>query len=134
MTVCVPTLYEGISCPPTSTATTTMSGTYSQQRSPTDPGNFSLKFKVTDKEATVITGYEWRLYLEDPTPGILGTVELDGEESAISDEQEFKYYTASTLTVVLQIMHPNYEENPITITLTGEPINMLVILVSEEDF
>lgn len=134
MTVCVPTLFEGISCPNTSKATTTINGTYSQERAPTDPGNYSFKFKVTDALNTIITGYEWRIYEDDPTPGIIGTVELAGEESATSDEQEFKYFTTSSLNIALQIMHPNYEENKVELTLTGEPINMLVVMVSEEDF
>lgn len=134
MTVCIPTIWEGIGCPPTSKAVTTTSGTYSQQRAPNDPGNFSFKFKVTDAEQTVITGYEWRLYEEDPTPGVIGTTELDGEETAVSDTQEYMYYTASSLNIALQIMHPDYEENIIKLTLTGSPIDMLVIMIKEEDF
>ena len=135
MTVSIPTPFECLAgMTPTSKAVTSTFGTFSQQRALDDPGDFSLKFQVTDAEKNVITGYEWRIYEDDPTPGILGTVELAGEESATSDSQEYKYYTSGTLTIVLQIMHPNYEENIIILDLTGEPITMLVIMVPEEDF
>lgn len=131
MTVCIPTLFEGITCPPTSKATTTTFGTVSQQRAPNDPGNFSFKFTVTDDKNTSITGYEWRIYEDDVTPGVLGTLELAGEESSIVDNHEFKYYTASTLTIVLQIIHDDYEEYNLTLSLTGAPIDTLVVLNKE---
>lgn len=129
-----PTISGSIGGLATSKSMPIVCGVVSHQRAPNDPGTRSFKFTVTDALSTEITGYEWRIYEDDPTPGVLGTVELAGEESAVLDNQEYKYYTASSLTVILQILHPNYEEYTVKLILTGEPVDMLAILIPEEDF
>jgi len=56
------------------------------------------------------TGYEWRLYEKDPTTGIIGTVELAGEESATSSTQNYNYNFITNQEVGLQIIKQGYEE------------------------
>lgn len=56
-----------------------------------------------------ITGYEWRLYEDSVTPGVIGTVELDGEETATVDNQSYSYST-QPVSVALQIIADGYEE------------------------
>jgi len=69
-------------------------------------GQKTFKFTVNPS----ITAYEWRIYEDSGVPGELGTVELDGEESAIADNQTYTYSYSSDTAIVVQIIAEGYEE------------------------
>jgi hypothetical protein len=55
--------------------------------------------------------FEWRLYEDDATEGIIGSVELDGEESKTTFTDETYNYTYTTdEPVILQVIADGYEE------------------------
>lgn len=78
-----------------------------------------------------ITGYEWRLYTDDLTAGVIGTVELAGEESAIADNQSYSYQYTSDTQVVLQIITAGYEESQTTLTLGDSDQERIINLKKE---
>jgi len=80
-----------------------------------------------------ITGYEWRLYVKDPIDGIIGTVELDGEEVATQDNQSYSYEYISDRDVVLQIIAADYEESLTLLTLSNADQSLTVNLSLEEN-
>lgn len=60
-----------------------------------------------------ITGYEWRLYTVTAVGSMAGAVEVDGEESAIADNQSYAYTYSSDQAVAVQIISQpdeDYEE------------------------
>jgi hypothetical protein len=62
--------------------------------------------------------YEWRLYVDDVTPGIIGTTDLDGAESETGTVLTYQYDYTSDITSVLQIIADGFvEPRPLTITL-----------------
>jgi hypothetical protein len=71
-------------------------------------GQTNFKFTLNPS----ITGYEWRLYEASGTPGdgTIGTVELDGEESATADNQTYTYTHSVDQAIAVQILANGYEE------------------------
>ena len=80
-----------------------------------------------------IIGYEWRLYVKDPIDGVIGTVELDGEETATADNQAYLYTYISDRDVVLQIIAADYEESLTLLTLSNADQSLTVNLSLEEN-
>jgi len=97
----------------------------------TDVREFS--FTVRDEAGAAVTGYEWRLYEDDPTPGRLGSVELDGEESAIQSSQSYLYSYDVDTDVVLQILHEGFVEAIVGSTLINADRSLTVVLRNEEN-
>ena len=79
-----------------------------------------------------ITGYEWRLYQDSATPGVIGTVELDGEETAVSSSQSYTYSGSGT-DVVFQVIATGYEESLTYITLPAGSSSQTITLQTEEN-
>ena len=78
------------------------------------------------------TGAEYRLYINDPTPGVIGTVELLGAESK-ADASDLIYsdeYTADT-DVSLQVLADGFEEFNLDFTLLSSPQEIIVELNQE---
>lgn len=57
-----------------------------------------------------ITGYEWRLYNVTAKGSLAGSVELDGEEVATTDNQSYNYSYTTDKVFALQIIDNDYEE------------------------
>ena len=96
-------------------------------------GQAILAFNVKNTAGSSVTGYEWRLYEDDPTPGILGITELDGEETAASASQSYSYTYVDDVDVVLQILHDDYQEFVWSGTLSVENQTVGVILQLEQN-
>lgn len=79
-------------------------------------------------------GAEWHLYEKSSTPGVIGTVELAGEESKASsgDILYSDRYSADT-DVILQVMADGYVEKEIEATLKSTSQTILVILKKENN-
>lgn len=90
-------------------------------------------FTVLDSAGNSKTNYEWRLYEADPTLGILGEVELAGEEYATSPTQEYTYNYSVDTDIVLQILHIGFEEEIFRGTLTNNNQNVTLRLTTEEN-
>lgn len=55
-----------------------------------------------------ITAYEWRIYTVDAAGSLVGSVEIDGEESASVDNQTYTYSYISDTQIAVQILgHSN---------------------------
>ncbi len=89
----------------------------------------SLTINVYDAAGSALTGYEWRLYTDDPTPGVIGTAELAGEETATSSQQVYSWPSAQT--AVLQVIDDDHEEYLQTIVLASSDIIVDVNLIKE---
>ena len=71
----------------------------------------TLSFTVIGSSGTPLTGYEWRIYESDASIGIIGLVELAGEEVAVDSSQAYAYnYTADKPVIIQIIDQPNHEE------------------------
>lgn len=77
-----------------------------------------------------IVGYEWRIYEDDPAAGIIGTVELGGEESATLSTQSITY-TPSAQVIALQIMANGYTESLTFYNLIAVDQNITINLERE---
>lgn len=91
----------------------------------------TFSFDVEDEAGNPLTGYEWRLYEASATPGVLGTVELAGEETATQASQNYSYTYTADLDVVLQVIHNGYEEAIERRTLVDSDQNVPVTLITE---
>jgi hypothetical protein len=78
-----------------------------------------------------ITGYEWRLGIDDPASGKLYTTELDGEESATLSTQSYSTGTANT--GVLQIIAAGYVEYIETVSLGVSDVTRTINLELESN-
>jgi len=96
-------------------------------------GLVTLSFTVQNLAGTPLTGYEWRLYEEDPAPGIIGTIELAGEENAASSSQSYSYSYSSDEAAFIQIIHIGYEELLQPVTLGNTNQNFTLRLITEEN-
>ena len=96
-------------------------------------GQAIFAFNVKNAAGTSVTGYEWRLYEDDATPGVLGTTELDGEETAASAAQSYSYTYAGDVDVVLQVLHDDYQEFVWSGTLTADNQAVGVVLQPEQN-
>jgi hypothetical protein len=79
-----------------------------------------------------IVGYEWRLYEDNPAAGVIGNVELAGEEVATQDNQSYPYDYAGDQDVVLQILDSNYKESLTYFKLTSAANSRTIDLTVEE--
>lgn len=70
----------------------------------------NFTFTVQDAAGVLQTGYEWRLYVRDPTQGIIGTIELAGEEVATLSSQTYSYNYSGDTEAMLQIIETGFEE------------------------
>ena len=78
-----------------------------------------------------ITGYEWRLGLDDPASGKLYTTELAGEEVATLSAQS--YSTGAATTGVLQIIAAGYVEYIETVSLGVTDVTRTINLEIESN-
>lgn len=79
-----------------------------------------------------ITGYEWRLYEESVVAGEIGTVALDGEETAVSSTQVYGYnFPPSNANAVVQVIASGYEEITRSITLGDADQTVTLDLTTE---
>jgi hypothetical protein len=92
-------------------------------------GQTNFKFTVNPS----ITGYEWRLYEDSATGGVIGTVELDGEESATADNQTYTYTHTVDTDIVVQVIAVGYEEFLYYGTLTNVDQDLTFNLEIEEN-
>lgn len=96
-------------------------------------GQRNFSFSVTDIAGNPLTGYEWRIYEASVTPGVLGTVALAGEESAVASSQNYSYSYSNDTDVVLQVLHPSYVEAIIRTSLVDADRDIAVQLIPEEN-
>jgi hypothetical protein len=80
-----------------------------------------------------ITGYEWRIYEDSATAGVIGTVLLDGEETATVDNQSYTYTYSADTDIVVQIIAEGYEESLHYDTLTNADKSVTINLTAEEN-
>lgn len=92
-------------------------------------GQVDFKFTVSPS----ITGYEWRLYVKDPTQGTIGSSELDGEETATLDNQTYSYTYGSDIDAALQIIASGYEESVTYHTLSSLDQDLTITLNTENN-
>lgn len=90
----------------------------------------TFTFAVRDEALAEVTGYEWRLYEKDPTPGKLGD-ELDGEEYATESQQSYVYSYSVDIDIVIQIIHEDYEEEVVYDQLKNADKSVTIILKEE---
>lgn len=90
-------------------------------------GQRTLSFTVDPS----ITGYEWRLYEKSATVGTIGTVELDGEETATVDNQSYVYSYSVDTDVVIQIIAAGYEESLTYLSLVDANQSRTITLTPE---
>lgn len=94
----------------------------------------TLAFTVKDNAGTTVTDYEWRLYVDDPADGILGTEELAGAEgiSPPTDGSEtYQYAYGGAVDVVLQIIADGFEEYIYRTTLEDANQTLSVVLLPD---
>jgi hypothetical protein len=91
----------------------------------------NFTFTIQDSGGTPQTGYEWRLYERDPTTGIIGTTELDGEEIATLSTQTYSYNYSGDTDVMLQIIETGYEEYLNQFVLGDADQNVTINLITE---
>jgi hypothetical protein len=96
-------------------------------------GQRNFSFDVEDEAGAAVTGYEWRLYESAGVAGVLGTVELAGEESAAASSQNYPYTYAGDQDVVLQVMHADFIEAIVRTTLLDADRDVTVQLSPEEN-
>ena len=70
----------------------------------------TLTVTVVFSGGTPPADYEWRLYANDPTPGIIGTVELAGAENETSNSISYDYVFTAADLVSFQIIATGYQE------------------------
>lgn len=78
-----------------------------------------------------ITGYEWRIYEDSVTAGVIGTVEIDGEEVATVDNQTYTFTHSVDTDIVIQIIADGYEEALHYDTLTAADKSITINLEIE---
>ena len=91
----------------------------------------NFTFTVQDAAGVEQTGYEWRLYIKDPTQGIIGTIELAGEEVATLSTQTYSYNYSGDTEAMLQIIETGFEEYLNQFTL-GDVDQSVTIRLSAE--
>jgi len=93
----------------------------------------ALTITVKDENGVALTGFEWRLYVEDPAAGIIGSVELAGSESSPSSQNTYLYDWTSDQSAVVQIIKDGYEEGIQTCTLVNGAQSINVFLRIERN-
>lgn len=79
----------------------------------------------------VPSGAEYRVYLDDVTPGVLGTVELQGVESHDGSDVVYNFTSNVGSDVILQVLATGFEEFTQTYTLGSTPQSFNVNLIQE---
>lgn len=74
------------------------------------PPPVGINFNVIFEGGALPADYEWRLYVDDPAPGVIGTVELAGAEAETSPTVSYNYTYTSATAVNLQIIADGYQE------------------------
>ncbi|MEW6314149.1 MAG: hypothetical protein AB1513_08945 [Pseudomonadota bacterium] len=91
-----------------------------------------LIVKVADINDTPLTGYEWRLYVDDPAAGIIGSKEIAGEESTAESQHTITVPPWAGGSLKLQIIKNGYEESITPVTLaSGDRQTVTVRLESD---
>lgn len=90
-----------------------------------------FRFTVVNNAGEPQTGYEWRLYTKNPIQGIIGDIELAGEEVATSATQTYQYNYVEDTDVKLQIIETGFEEFLSLYVLGDADQNVTVRLVTE---
>ena len=93
----------------------------------------ALTIIVKDENGVALTGFEWRLYVEDPAAGIIGSVELAGSESSPTSQNTYLYDWTSDQSAVVQIIKDGYEEGLQTCTLVNGVQSINVFLRIERN-
>ncbi len=96
-----------------------------------NPSLFTIT--VRTEAGAALTGFEWRIYEADPGDGILGTVELAGEEIAAASTQQYAYNYGVDTDIVVQIIHTGYEEEIFRGTLINADQTVILNLKAEEN-
>lgn len=96
----------------------------------TPPISRAFTFNVQDASGAVIN-YEWRLYEDDATPGVIGSVELDGEENRATSSYVYNYNWTADQDVILQIIKDGYQEFLGAYTLQNADQTITAILQDE---
>jgi hypothetical protein len=91
-------------------------------------GTITINNTVTTTIVGVPSGAEWRLYVEDPTAGKIGTTELDGAESHTGGNILYNDNYSTDTDVVLQVLADGYVEWLRYFTLTSNPQTITVDL------
>lgn len=92
-----------------------------------------VSISIESETGTALTGYEWRLYLDSATAGVIGTSQLAGEESATSSTQQYLYNYSSDTDVVLQVIADDYEESLTYFTLGNADQDVNVTMLVERN-
>jgi hypothetical protein len=87
-------------------------------------------FSVEDAAGAPVTNYEYRIYLKDPTPGIIGT-ELDGNETYNSASYTFNHEYSSNTDIIVQIIKEGYEESTTEYVINSVSQSVKIPLQSE---
>ena len=93
----------------------------------------NFTFTVQNAAGVPQTGYEWRLYIKDPTQGIIGTTELAGEEVATLSTQTYSYNYSGDTEAMLQIIETGFEEYLNQFTLGDTDQSVTIRLTNEEN-
>jgi len=94
-----------------------------------------LTFDVDDNNGVTLDGYEWRVYIDDPNEGKIGTIELAGEEVSSSSTHQVNIPAWAGSKVNVQILADGYEESLNKLTIgSGERYMLAVQLVLETNF
>lgn len=96
-------------------------------------GTLTAVNTVTTTIKGVPTGAEWRLYVKDPTQGIIGSTELDGAESHTGGDITYNDNYSSDTSAALQVMADGYEEYLRYFTLGSAPQTITVVFSPEEN-
>lgn len=78
-----------------------------------------------------ITGYEWRIYEVTAAGSLAGATELDGEETAVSSSQTYNHNSTGTITIAVQVISADYEEEIGYFTLASTDLNLTINLTEE---
>ena len=87
---------------------TNSSTTAQDYQYPLDQTKFT--FAIKDEAGLPVSGFEYRLYLKDPSDGIIGSTEIDGAEYYGVSSRTYLHQYSSNTEVSLQIIKDGYEE------------------------
>jgi len=98
----------------------------------TVPLSSVLTFDVDDNNGVTLDGYEWRVYIDDPNEGKIGTIELAGEEVSSSSIHQVNIPPWAGSKINLQILANGFEESLNKLTIeSGERFRIAVQLILE---
>lgn len=83
----------------------------------------TVSFSVVFRSTSTPSDYEWRLYEDDSTTGILGTIKLAGNENETDLSLEYSHSLAGT-NAIFQIIATGFKES----------ITPFVLSSSDQDF